>query len=55
LNDAERLHHPFIGRNDAIIAAIDASDVGRATEELERYLDDSQRLLLSTYTRLGLD
>lgn len=54
LNDPERLHQPFMGRNEVILAAIEADDLAAASAALTDYLADSERLLLSTYSRLGL-
>lgn len=54
LNDPEGLHRPFMGRNEVILAAIEADDLPAASTALANYLADSERLLLSTYSRLGL-
>lgn len=54
LNDPEGLHQPFVGRNSGVLEAVEASDVAGASDQLAQYLADSERLLLSTYTRLGL-
>lgn len=54
LNDAERLHQPFMGRNEVIVASIDSGSREEAVTVLTDYLADSERVMLSTYTRLGL-
>ena len=43
----EHLHAPYVGRNRALLALLEAGEVERAAAELDGYLDDSLAELLA--------
>lgn len=47
--DPQALHQPYLDRNRAILAMLEAGQVKRAAGELERYLRDSEEQLLVAY------
>lgn len=55
IDDPELLHRPFVERNDEIVRQVEAGDRAAAVAALDRYLADSERIVLAAFTRLGLE
>ena len=53
LDSPERLHEPYIDRNGNILALLTQGQQDRAAQMLAAYLDDSERMILSAFARLG--
>jgi DNA-binding GntR family transcriptional regulator len=49
MDDARRLHEPYLERNKEILAAIEAGDGPRAERLMFKYLDDSERQIVAAY------
>lgn len=53
LDSPERLHEPYIDRNGEILDLLAAGQQARAAEVLATYLDNSERVVLEAFARLG--
>ena len=53
LDSPERLHEPYIDRNGEILDLLAAGQQARAAEVLAAYLDNSERVVLEAFARLG--
>lgn len=53
IDDPESLHRPFVARNRTVLDALTAHGADAAADALERYLVDSERLVLGAYSRMG--
>ncbi|MFA4841439.1 MAG: GntR family transcriptional regulator [Agrococcus sp.] len=53
IDDPESLHRPFVLRNRAVLDALTGEGPDAAADALERYLVDSERLVLGAYSRMG--
>lgn len=53
IDDPESLHRPFVARNRAVLDALVGEGPDAAADALERYLVDSERLVLGAYSRMG--
>lgn len=53
IDDPESLHRPFVARNRAVLDALVGAGPDAAADALERYLIDSERLVLGAYARMG--
>lgn len=53
IDDPESLHRPFVARNRIVLEALTAEGPEAAAAALERYLVDSERLVLGAYSRMG--
>lgn len=53
LDSAERLHEPYIDRNAEILDLLAAGNQSGAADVMGRYLDESERVVLATFARLG--
>ncbi|MFW6597618.1 GntR family transcriptional regulator [Propionibacteriaceae bacterium Y2011] len=51
IDDSEGLHHPFVGRNRALLDTLVEQGPAAAATALERYLVDSERVVLAALTR----
>lgn len=49
MDDARRLHEPYLERNKEILAAIEAGDGPRAERLMLKYLDDSEEQIVAAY------
>lgn len=53
LDDPRALHEPFVRKNRAVLDALLTSGPHEAAEALDRYLLQSERLVLGAYARMG--
>lgn len=53
LDSPERLHGPYIDRNAEILERLVAGHQDQAAALMDRYLDDSERVILEAFARLG--
>jgi DNA-binding GntR family transcriptional regulator len=53
LDSPERLHEPYIDRNGEIMDLLAAGDQANAAALMARYLDESERVVLAAFARLG--
>lgn len=53
LDSPERLHAPYVDRNAEILDLLDRGEQAGAAALLARYLDESERVVLSAFARLG--
>lgn len=53
IDDPESLHRPFVVRNRGVLDALTGVGPDAAADALERYLIDSERLVLGAYSRMG--
>lgn len=53
IDDPESLHRPFVARNRTVLDALTGEGPEAAADALERYLVDSERLVLGAYSRMG--
>lgn len=53
LDSPERLHEPYIDRNARILELLRAGDPAGAAKMLAEYLDESERLILAAFAKLG--
>lgn len=53
LDSPERLHEPYITRNAEILELLEADDPPAAAALMAQYLDESERLVLAAFARLG--
>lgn len=51
MDDARRLHEPYLERNKEILAAIEAGDGPRAERLMLKYLEDSEQQIVAAYRR----
>ncbi|WP_207101361.1 GntR family transcriptional regulator [Paracoccus shandongensis] len=53
LDSPERLHEPYIDRNGQILDLLAGGDQARAAALMAGYLDESERVVLAAFARLG--
>ena len=53
LDSPERLHEPYIDRNREILDLLVRGEQAQAAAMLASYLDDSERVVLAAFARLG--
>lgn len=53
LDSPERLHEPYIERNADILEKVRSGHQDQAAAQMRRYLDDSERVILEAFARLG--
>ncbi|MTD99814.1 GntR family transcriptional regulator [Paracoccus sp. YIM 132242] len=53
LDSPERLHEPYIDRNGQILDLLAGGEQARAAALLAQYLDESERVVLAAFARLG--
>lgn len=53
IDDLQGLHEPFVGRNGHILECLVSQGATAAANMLERYLLDSERVVLQAFVRLG--
>lgn len=53
LDSPERLHEPYIDRNGEILVLLESGDQAGAAALMARYLDESERGILTAFARRG--
>lgn len=53
LDSPERLHAPFLQENGAILSRLTQGDAAGAADSLARYLDQSERVVMAAFARIG--
>src|SRR5690349_8357920 len=52
MSEVRAFHEPYLARNDAICALLEAGDRAAAADEVRRYLADAESQILDAYARL---
>src|SRR5690349_18717426 len=52
MREVREFHEPYLDRNDAICALLEAGDRAAAADEVRRYLADAESQILDAYARL---